>query len=72
MNIKDTESTFYKKKTVNNMTINTINSLTFIHIPLCIQDGVIESIIIPSQGFSAISLWRGVLGIFFYFFSFSI
>ena len=40
----------------------------FSAIPLKIQDGVIESIIIPSQGFSATSLWRGVLGLFFLFF----
>ena len=40
----------------------------FSAIPLNIQDCVIESIIIPSQGFSATSLWRGVLGLFFLIF----
>ena len=50
------------------MIFDTIYVTLFSDISLNIQDGVLESIIIPSQGFSMTTLWKGILGIVFLFF----
>tara|TARA_B110000046_G_scaffold181982_1_gene215117 strand:- start:1103 stop:2497 length:1395 start_codon:yes stop_codon:yes gene_type:complete len=50
------------------MIFDTIYVTLFSNISLNIQDGVLESIIIPSQGFSMTTLWKGILGMVFLFF----
>jgi len=47
------------------MVFDTINLTLLTHIPLNIQEGVVSSAIIPSQGFSMTTLWRGALGMAF-------
>ena len=50
------------------MIFDTIYVTLFSDISLNIKDGVLESIIIPSQGFSMTTLWKGILGMVFLFF----
>ena len=50
------------------MIFDTIYVTLFSDISLNIKDGVLESIIIPSQGFSMTTLWKGVLGMVFLIF----
>ena len=47
------------------MAFDTINLTLLTHIPFNIQEGVVSSAIIPSQGFSMTTLWRGALGMVF-------